>query len=178
MSDESLRYPIGRFELPESVTPEKITNWISIIRNFPLKMREAVNGMTTAQLNTVYREGGWSIRQVVHHSADSHANAYIRFKLALTEDNPTIKPYEEAKWAELPDGKYGEIELSLRMLETLHARWAIVLENMSTSDFERTYVHPEKNKTYSLGQVLANYAWHCDHHLMHIIMTRTNKGWA
>jgi hypothetical protein len=171
------RYPIGKFVTPENITEEDISKWTEVIENLPLKMREAVNGLTSEQLDEPYREGGWTLRQVVHHTADSHMNAYIRFKLAMTEDNPTIKPYIEEKWAEFPEAKYGQIELSLKILEALHARWSLVLRNMSSHDWQRTYFHPESKKTFRLDSALGLYAWHSNHHVAHITVFRRSKGW-
>ncbi|MBL7923131.1 MAG: putative metal-dependent hydrolase [Bacteroidia bacterium] len=177
MSADILRYPIGKFSVPEQITEEKINHWIEIIESLPLKMREAVNGLTADQLDCPYREGGWTLRQVVHHVADSHMNAYIRFKLALTEDNPSIKPYQEEKWAELPEARHGQIEISLKILEALHTRWTHVLRNMYSTDWHRTYYHPENKKTTSLGHALGLYAWHSEHHVAHVTNLRKFKNW-
>jgi hypothetical protein len=177
MIADTLRYPIGKFNPPEQITEENISKWIAIIESLPLKMREAVNGLTSEQLDSPYREGGWTIRQVVHHMADSHMNAYIRFKLALTEDNPTIKPYLEEKWAEQIEARHGQIEMSLRILEALHHRWTVVLSNIYSTDWKRTYFHPENKKTTSLEHALGLYAWHSQHHLAHILNYRMGKGW-
>ena len=177
MSTEDLRYPIGKHKKPEQISHTEIAEFIRIIEQLPLKMREAVNGLHTDQLNTPYREEGWTLRQVVHHVADSHTNAYIRFKLALTEENPTIKPYNENLWAELPEAKFGTLEISLRLLEALHARWVIVLNSMSDHQWARTYIHPEKQITSRLDEVLALYAWHSEHHLAHITNLRRSMKW-
>ncbi len=177
MTTANLSYPIGKFNPPDQIREEDITNWIYIIETLPLKMREAVNGLTSSQLDAQYRDGGWTLRQVVHHVADSHMNAYIRFKLALTEENPSIKPYLEEKWAELPEAKHGQIEISLRILEALHSRWASVLSNMYSSDWKRTYYHPENKKVTSLEYALGLYAWHSRHHLAHITNHRIKNGW-
>ncbi|CAN5442707.1 bacillithiol transferase BstA [soil metagenome] len=174
---EELKYPIGKFKKPDAINPEDINKWITVLEQLPLKMREAVNGLNTDKLDTPYREGGWTIRQVVHHVADSHINAYIRFKLALTEDNPTIKPYLEASWAELPDAKFGTIEVSLRLLEAVHARLVVSLRNISTESWKRTFFHPEKQATMQLDHNLALYAWHSEHHLAHIVNLRKREKW-
>ena len=157
---ESLRYPIGKFSAPTEIPPENIANWIKTIENLPKQVREAVHGMNDMQLDTPYRPGGWTIRQVVHHLPDSHMNAYIRFKLSLTENNPTIRPYLENLWAELPDGKTAPVDFSLDLLESIHKRWTYVLHHMSATDFSRTFYHPENKVTRSLGVNLALYDWH------------------
>lgn len=177
MSTDSMKYPIGKFKAPEQITEAEISSWITIIETLPLKMREAVNGLTSEQMDSPYREGGWTIRQVVHHVADSHMNAYIRFKLALTEDNPTIKPYLEEKWAEQVEARHGQIEMSLRILEALHHRWTTVLSNIYSTDWKRTYYHPENKKTTALEEALGLYAWHSRHHVAHITNHRLKMGW-
>lgn len=169
------RYPVGHFTAPAHSTPTDRAAHIDTLRNLPARIREAVQGLTNAQLDTPYREGGWTARQVVHHVADSHMNSYVRFKLALTEDWPTIKPYDEAAWAELPDSKL-PVEISLGALESLHARWVALLESLSDADFERGYVHPE-NGRQSLAFALALYAWHSRHHTAHITTLRARMGW-
>jgi len=166
MDIEHLKYPIGK-DQNKPFTSENKLQAIEEIQNFPSKLKGAVAGMSDEKLDTPYREGGWTIRQVVHHCADSHMNAYIRFKLALTEDTPTIKAYDEAAWAELVDSE-APIELSLTLLVSLHERWGIILESMTDEDFERTYYHPEKNAESSLGENLLHYEWHCRHHLGHV----------
>ena len=136
-----------------------------------------MHGLTEAQFDTPYREGGWTIRQVVHHLPDSHLNAYLRFKLALTEDNPTIKPYDGARWAELPDTAGTAVGVSLVLLESLHRRWVVLLKAMTEPDWSRTYFHPDQNKSLALGNVLAMYAWHGKHHLAHVNGLRDRMGW-
>ncbi|WP_059049691.1 YfiT family bacillithiol transferase [Paenibacillus senegalimassiliensis] len=165
------RYPIGLFEFEGAVTPAQREVWIKEIAALPARMREAVEGLSEEQLNLNYREGGWSLRQVVHHVADSHMNAYIRFKLALTEDTPTIRPYYEERWAELADSRAG-VEVSLSLLEALHHRWVILLESLSDADYEKSFIHPATEQTTSLGYNLGNYAWHGNHHLAHITSLR------
>jgi hypothetical protein len=172
-----LRYPIGKFKAPEQVSVADRIALISMLRDLPAAMRMATSGLSESQLLTPYRDGGWTIAQVVHHVADSHMNAYIRFKLALTEDNPTIKPYEEALWAELPDGKSTEIESSLRILESLHQRFVALMEQMHDHDWKRTYFHPVSERILSLELVLALYAWHSEHHLAHITQLRGRLDW-
>lgn len=160
------RYPIGKFKLDGEVTASLIDGWIKEIEDLPGLFKETVKGLTQEMLDTPYRTGGWTVRQVVHHVADSHMNAYFRFKLALTEDNPTIKPYEEAQWAELPDSKL-PVEVSLTLIEALHTRWATLLRSLSPADLKRTFIHPESG-TVSLGENIGIYAWHGKHHLAHI----------
>jgi len=173
-----LRYPIGKFALAAGeITAEQRAAWITEIAELPAKFRGIVQGLTDAQLDTPYRPGGWTVRQVVHHVPDSHLNAYIRFKLALTEDNPTIKPYEEALWAELPDTKGTLIGVSLVMLEALHRRWVTLLRSMSEQQWSRTFFHPEQKKSLRLDGVLAMYAWHGKHHTAHITGVRDRMEW-
>src|SRR5688500_2506790 len=145
-----LRYPVGKWVRPKSLTPAERKSAFEAIAKTPAAMRSAVNGLTDAQLDTPYRPGGWTVRQVVHHVPDSHMNAYTRFKLALTEDVPTIKPYDEAKWAELEDGKSKLVEHSLMLLDALHARWVFLLERVKPADFARTVIHPEHDTPMSL----------------------------
>ena len=171
------RYPVGKFEAPTgSVSEQQRKEWIAAIEETPKRLREAVKGLNESQINTAYREGGWTVRQVVHHVPESHMNAYIRFKLALTEDNPTIKPYEEDKWAMLPDIST-PIEVSLQLLDSLHVRWVNLLKLLKEQEWKRTYHHPAMGKTLPLEQVLALYAWHGRHHVAHITTLRQNKGW-
>ncbi len=162
-----MKYPIGPFIAPEEITSEMIQNWIEEIEIFPQTLRDAVQNLSEKQLDTAYREGGWTVRQVVHHCADSHMNSFIRFKLALTEDNPTIKGYDEAKWAEMPDYLQLAVEPSLKLLEGLHARWVVLLRSLTPEDLKRTYFHPEKQKSIPLDETIALYAWHGKHHLGH-----------
>lgn len=174
---EHLKFPVGPFSRPVEISDADLNRWMETIEHLPLKMREAINGLNADQLDTTYRQDGWTLRQVVHHVADSHMNAYIRFKLALTEENPTIRPYFEERWAELPEAKYGNIEVSLRLLEALHNRWSIMLRNMRSVDWSRTYYNPEKQFTFRLDECLALYAWHSMHHVAHITETRKAKKW-
>jgi uncharacterized damage-inducible protein DinB len=176
MSDlEVLRYPIGRFTLAASNLPGVRATQIETLRLLPERLRAAVNGLNDAQLDTPYREGGWTVRQVVHHVADSHANAYIRFKLALTEDWPVIKPYREAAWAKLADSRL-PIEVSLALTAALHERWVALLESLTEEDFQRGYTHPEMGRV-SLATALAMYEWHSLHHTAHITNLRARQGW-
>lgn len=143
----------------------------------PDQLRAAVAGLSPAQLDTPYRPNGWTVRQVVHHLPDSHLNAYTRIKLALTEEEPTIKPYEEARWAELPDARTGPVELSLALLEFLHQRWLLLLRNLAAADFARQFRHPEHGRMFALDEALALYAWHGEHHVAHITSLRRRMGW-
>jgi DinB superfamily len=172
---DALRYPIGRFRPSGESTAETRREQIQTLRMLPERLREAVSGLSGAQLDTPYRDGGWTVRQVVHHVADSHANSYIRFKLALTEDWPTIKPYDEAAWARLADSRL-PIDGSLVFIESLHARWVALLASLSQADFERGFVHPQ-NGRQSLAHALAIYGWHSLHHTAHITGLRDRQGW-
>jgi uncharacterized damage-inducible protein DinB len=171
-----LRYPAGRFQPPAASTADTRAAQIETLRLLPERLRAAVTGLSKAQLDTPYREGGWTVRQVVHHLADSHANSVIRFKLALTEDWPTVKPYDEAAWARLPDSSALAIDGSLVFLDALHARWVALLASLAEADFERGYMHPE-NGRQTLAYALALYAWHSRHHTAHITSLREREGW-
>jgi hypothetical protein len=170
MTDEELCYPTGRFNPPASYTQHAINGWINDIKILPGKLRNAVIGLNEQQLNTQYRTGGWTIRQVVHHVADSHMNSIIRFKWALTENNPVIKAYEEADWALLPDYRL-PIEPSLKMLEGIHQRMTALFESFTENEWNRTFIHPETGAEISLKRNLATYSWHGKHHLAHITET-------
>ena len=163
------RYPIGKFVWKHPLTDADRTQYIETIAEFPAKLRAAVRDLTAAQLDTPYREGGWTARQVIHHLADSHINAIVRTKLALTEDVPTIKPYAEAEWAKLPDTFNTPVEVSVRMLELLHERWVNLLRAMQPEDFKRRFIHPVvPGEPRTLDWLLGLYAWHGEHHLAHI----------
>jgi hypothetical protein len=170
------RYPIGKFNWTGSNTPEQRAAAIDDIAALPRNMRAAVAGLSEPQLDTPYRDGGWTVRQVVHHVPDSHMNSYIRFKLALTEHEPTIKPYDEAVWANLVDAKTAPVEPSLKVLEGLHHRWVQLLQSLSDADVRRKFIHPELG-TVSIDQYIALYSWHSRHHVAHITSLRQNKGW-
>lgn len=172
---ENLRYPIGRFTPPATSTPELRAGHIQTLRLLPERLRAAVAGLNDAQLDTHYREGGWTLRQVVHHVADSHMNAYVRFKLALTEDWPTVKPYDEADWAKLPDSKL-PIDVSLSLIGALHTRWVALLESLTAEDFRKGYNHPEMGRQ-DLATALAIYEWHSRHHTAHITGLRARQSW-
>ncbi|MFZ0304297.1 MAG: bacillithiol transferase BstA [Terracidiphilus sp.] len=176
MAEIDPRYPIGKFKAPESYTAALRAEQIETLRQLPERLRAAVSGLNNAQLDTPYRDGGWTVRQLVHHIGDSHANSVIRFKLALTEDWPTIKPYDENAWAQLPDSKSLPIDGSLVFIEALHARWVALLETMSESDFARGMNHPERGRS-DLAHTLALYAWHSQHHVAHITTLRDRMGW-
>lgn len=175
MDTEQLKYPIGKFSMPEEFTPESINEFITVIENFPEQLKNAAGNLSDEQLNTSYRPGGWTIRQVVNHVADSHANSMIRFKLALTEENPTIKPYFEERWAELADTKTIPVAAALLMIEGIHGRWTALLKSMTAADFEKTFFHPESKRTWKLNQTLALYAWHSKHHLAHVYLVANTK---
>ncbi len=169
------RYPVGKFTWPEKITEQDRRAYIQQIEEAPAKLREAVKGLSEQQLDTPYREGGWTVRQVAHHLPDSHMNAYIRFKLALTEDQPPIKPYDQARWAELADSKL-PVEPSLLLIESLHARWTALLRAMRPEDFSRTLKHPELGLVV-LDKYVALYAWHGRHHVAHITELRGRAHW-
>lgn len=167
-SNNHLRFPIGHFVCPETITAAQISAWIAVIEQFPNELESVLVGATETQLNTPYRESGWTVRQVVHHCADSHINSFVRFKLALTEDNPTIKPYAEDLWAELADTKTMPIAPSLQILEGVHWRWVVILKSLSANDLQRTFYHPENQKNSTLAETIGLYAWHCKHHKAHV----------
>jgi len=169
------RYPIGKFSYTGPLSAEQKKQCLDDIELSPVRLREGVRGLSDAQLDTPYRDGGWTVRQVIHHVPDSHMNAYIRFKLALTEDDPTIKPYMEDRWAELPDSRQ-PIENSLALLDSLHRRWTTLLRSMSDADWQRTFRHPELG-AMTLEKTLAMYAWHGCHHTAHVTTLRERMGW-
>jgi len=171
-----LRYPIGKFHFDGPLTPEQKQKSLDDLANAPANLRAAVQGLSPQQLDTPYRPGGWTVRQVVHHVPDSHMNAYIRFKLALTEDEPTIKPYEQQLWADLADSKSTPIEVSLTLLDSLHDRWVRLLQSLTPRDWKLTFRHPELGLV-SLERNLALYAWHGRHHVAHITTLRTRENW-
>ena len=162
-----LQYPIGKFQPPHEIDPQQRADCLLSLEQLPARLRAAVADLSPAQLSATYRPGGWTITQLVHHIADSHMNAYLRFRLALTETAPTIKPYREADWAELEDARSAPVELSLVLLEALHRRWILLARSTRNEDFSRCYLHPELGET-SLHHVLCLYAWHGEHHLAHI----------
>ncbi|MBD8068822.1 YfiT family bacillithiol transferase [Bacillus sp. PS06] len=169
------RYPIGTFEFEGEITNGVINDWIDQIEELPKLLREAVKELNNEQLDTPYRSGGWTVRQVIHHISDSHMNAYVRFKLALTEENPVIKPYDEGKWAELSDYTM-PIDLSLSLLEALHSRLTNLLRSLNIEDTKKTFIHPDSGEV-SIGLNIGIYAWHGRHHLAHITSLIKHKGW-
>ncbi len=174
---DSLRFPIGKFEAPQVLTQELMDGYVKDIETFPAMLKQAVTGLNDAQLDTPYRPDGWTIRQVVHHCSDSHMNSIIRFKLALTEEEPTIKPYYEERWAELADSKSMSITAPLLLLEGLHQRWTILLRSLSTQDLQKTFIHPEHGKRFRLDENIGVYAWHGNHHLAHITSLKKRMNW-
>jgi DinB superfamily len=171
-----LRYPIGEMPTPLIFNELELQSWISDIEKLPADLRTAVQNRTPAQLDTSYRPEGWTVRQVVHHLADSHINAYVRLKNTLTEDNPTIKPYEEQLWAELPDSKMN-IEISLKIIENIHLRMVKILRGLVPVNFERTFFHPGSKKTFNIGTLAAMYSWHGQHHLAHVENLAKRENW-
>jgi hypothetical protein len=170
------RYPIGRFTPDPNPTPETRQRHIEQISALPSKMRQAVAGLDQKQLATPYRDGGWTVQQVVHHVPDSHLNAYIRFKWAMTEEVPTIKPYDEGAWAVLKDSELTPVDVSLTLLESLHARWTGLLRSLRPDDFQRRFVHPDSGP-HDLDWLLGLYSWHGNHHVAHITSLRERMGW-
>jgi hypothetical protein len=166
---DQLKYPIGKFTLSKVFTEELIKERITIIENFPEQIEKEVKGLSFSELNYKYRPKGWTIKQVLNHCIDSHMNSIIRFKLALTEENPTIRPYNETTWAELPDTLAYSVDESLMLLVQIHKRWVFLLNGLTSEQFNRTFVHPEGNEKITLKENLEIYAWHCQHHLQHIV---------
>jgi len=171
-----LRFPIGKFSYDKPLTEEQRQACLAEIARTPASLRSAVSGLSAAQLDTPYRPEGWTVRQVVHHVPDSHLNSYVRFKLALTEDEPTVKPYAEDRWAELADTKTTPIEVSLTLLDSLHDRWVRLLRSLTEDEWKRTFRHPEAG-LMSLEKALALYAWHGPHHVAHVTALRARSGW-
>jgi len=175
---DDLRFPIGPFELPAHVDAAARAGHIQSIADTPGAIAGAVHGWSDERLDTPYRPGGWTVRQLLHHVPDSHMNAYVRLKLALTEDTPTIKPYDEARWAELPDSRQTPVAVSLQMLDLLHRRWVTLLRAMDERDFARTWKHPERgDRALTLDHMVALYAWHGRHHTAHITRLADRMGW-
>ena len=175
--ETDLRYPVGRFDWDSPISEADRPQLVALIAETPGNLRKAVAGLSRDQLETPYRPGGWTVKQVAHHVPDSHMNAYCRFKLGLTEDEPTIKPYNEASWAELADTRRVPIEVSLDLLDALHLRWVALLRSMDPSDFRRAVRHPEYDRIMTLDQLLGLYAWHGRHHVAHITALRKREGW-
>jgi uncharacterized damage-inducible protein DinB len=171
-----LRYPVGRYTPPAQIDAAQRAEWIGQIETMPAKLRAAVEGLSDAQLDTPYRPGGWTVRQVIHHVPDSHMNAFVRMKLTLTEDVPQIKTYEEAEWAKLPDATLTPTETSLTLLTALHERWVLLLRALGDEQWSRAFRHPEWGET-RLDKTLGLYAWHSLHHVAHITALREREGW-
>jgi hypothetical protein len=170
-----IRYPVGPYKKETEMTQTMIDNWITDIEHTPNNLRKAVEGLGQDQLDTPYREGGWTVRQVVHQLADSHLNSYVRLKLVLTEEKPVVKPYDEGKWAELSDSTL-PVEISLNMLEAIHQRWVHLLRQLTLADLEKSYIHPESGET-ALKDFIGLYAWHGRHHVAHITALRKRENW-
>lgn len=177
MDLETLRYPIGRFCWSSEIGPGSRDQWLRAIEDTPGQLRRVVSGLTVEQLDTPYRPGGWTVRQVVHHYADDHLNSYVRFKLALTEEAPAIRPYGEALWAELPDARLGPIEPSLALLAALHLRWIEAWRALPEADWLRTFYHPKRGPV-TLQQLASLYAWHGQHHVAQVRALRVRSGWG
>ena len=175
MSD--LRYPIGRFAYDGAMSDERRAACVQRIAAAPAGVRSAVQSLDDRRLDTPYRPGGWTVRQVVHHLPDSHLNAYTRIRLALTEETPTIKSYEEARWAELPDARSAPVQSSVTLLEALHARWVLLLAALGATDVTRGFHHPEHGRVMTIDELIAFYAWHGEHHMAHITSLRQRMGW-
>ncbi|MAU15441.1 MAG: metal-dependent hydrolase [Muricauda sp.] len=174
---EELRYPIGKFKAPETISNDHIQRWIGVLEDLPKRLEELVAPLSDEQLDTPYRPGGWTVRQLVHHISDSHHNSYIRFKWALTEDSPVIKPYDEKAWAELFDSRTAPVQMSLDHLKAVHAKLVYLLKGLSEKDLKRVFVHPDGNQESTLEQNIGRYAWHSSHHYAHIQNLIGQKGW-
>jgi len=174
---ELLKYPIGKFEIPKEISSDDIKKWITDISELPEKLNKSVRPLSKEQLDTPYRPEGWTLKQLAHHIADSHMSALLRFKWALTEDEPTIKAYDEKAFADLYDSKFAPVEISLDFITALHAKWVILMENMSVSDFEKTFVHPQSGSRFKLKEILGHYSWHTRHHYAHLDNLLKSKGW-
>ena len=168
---EQLKYPIGKYEPTKTITETQLKEWIEQLSILPQEIEDISIGLSEAELEIHYRPDGWTVRQVIHHLADSHINAYTRVRLTLTEERPTVRPYDEVKWAELADAKVGNIQLSIDILKAIHRRLVALLKTLQFSDFDRTYYHPAAQQEFTLGYLVGNYAWHGKHHLAHIKST-------
>ena len=177
MELEALKYPIGIFDCPTTISSQTLDAWISILEHFPNRLRALVEGLSETQLNTPYRPGGWNLRQVIHHLYDSHHNSYTRFKWALSENTPLIKAYNEADWATSSDYIKAPIDLSLKAITSLHAKLVFLLKGLSADDFQKEFIHPEKKEKVSLAENTGIYAWHCNHHYAHIENLLKREGW-
>lgn len=176
MELEELKYPQGKYQVPEVIDQAVISEWVDTLEQLPKNLRKLVESLSYECLDWAYRPKGWTIKQVVHHLADSHMNSFIRFKLMMTEDNPTIRPYEETKWAEMPDSNNPEISTSLMILDGLHARLNVLLRDLISDDWNRTFYHPEYEKSLTLSWMIGLYAWHSNHHLAHIQQAIDKEG--
>ncbi|WP_409417532.1 YfiT family bacillithiol transferase [Flavobacterium sp. PS2] len=174
---EKLKYPIGKFITPENYSPDYILNKIEEISSFPERLKKEVISLSDEQLDTPYRPEGWTVRQLIHHCAESHMNCFIRIKWALTEDKPIIKAYHEDLWAELPDNLTMPIQPTLSLLDGLHFRLGYIMKSLSQAELEKTFIHPENNSIVSIKQMIGTYAWHGNHHLAHITALKKRKGW-
>lgn len=174
---EKLKYPIGHFVCPVEITKEDISSWIAVLDELPRRLTILVKNFSIEQLETPYRNGGWTVRQVIHHMADSHHNSYTRFKWALTENKPIIKVYEEKDWSEMIDAKSAPIELSLNYLSALHAKLVYMLKSLSIHDYKKSYIHPVGNINVSVAENIGKYAWHSNHHFAHIKNLVLSEGW-
>ncbi|MGJ8746012.1 YfiT family bacillithiol transferase [Polaribacter sp.] len=177
MTLEELKYPIGKTNIPENITKKNIEDWISILERFPQELEFLIKELSDNQLNTKYRENGWTIRQVIHHCYDSHHNSYTRFKWALTEDKPVIKAYFEERWAELHDSKSAPVFLTIDALKALHSKWVYFLRGLTDAELEKTFIHPTGKEEISLKENICIYAWHCKHHFAHIEELMIREGW-
>lgn len=174
---EQLKYPIGHFIIPETITEAQVALWIDILERFPMRLEALVSELSPEQLETPYRPGGWTVRQVIHHLADSHHHSYTRFKWALTEDQPIIKAYEEKEWSALFDARTAPITLSLTYLKALHAKMVYLLKGLSPTDMEQVYIHPSGHKAVRVKENIGRYAWHSEHHYAHIYNLLEKEGW-
>ncbi|PWL38242.1 putative metal-dependent hydrolase [Flagellimonas aquimarina] len=174
---EKLRYPIGIYKIPQSITENHLKEWIAILEHLPQRLSTMVNQLSNEQLETPYRPGGWTVRQLVHHISDSHHHSYIRFKWALTEDNPVIKPYLEKEWSKLFDAKSAPIQMSLDHLKVVHAKLVYLLKGLSAEDLKRKFTHPDGNEETTLEENIGRYAWHGSHHFAHIENLIKREGW-
>ncbi|SDS89455.1 DinB superfamily protein [Maribacter dokdonensis] len=172
-----LKYPIGRFECPENITNEDLSKWIEVLETLPKRLSALVDNFSETQLDTPYREGGWTVRQVVHHMADSHHHSYTRFKWALTENRPLIKVYQEKEWSNLIDARTAPIALSLSYLTALHAKLVYLLKRLTPEDMDNSYIHPDGNVNVSVAENIGKYAWHSNHHFAHIKSLADRMGW-
>lgn len=178
MNIDTLKYPIGKFVKPLNITRDILKQWIADITSFPSRLDKEVSQLSDTQLDTPYRPEGWTLRQVVHHCADSHLNAFTRLKLTLTEDSPTVKPYYEERWAELIDSKTFPIESSIKILQGIHTRWVAILHSLTDQDLQRIFIHPEHGRQFKLEENVGIYAWHGNHHLAHITTLKKLENWS